>query len=75
MSDEPTEESAEPECRPSRCRPPFPLFPFVFPMIFPIGLMAFIGRRRNLRERSLEARIEQIEQRLDDLEAAHPAER
>jgi hypothetical protein len=75
MTDESTVESAEPECAPSRCRPSFPLFPFVFPMMFPIGLMIFIGRRRSLRERALEMRIEQIEQRLDDLEAAHPADR
>jgi hypothetical protein len=50
-----------------RCPPPFPFFPIVFPMIFPIGVMTLLGRRRKRRERSFEARLEEVEKRVDDL--------
>jgi len=50
-----------------RCPPPFPFFPIVFPMIFPIGVLTLLGRRRKRRERSVEARLGEVEKRLDDL--------
>ncbi len=50
-----------------RCRPPFPIFPIVCPLIFPIGVMTLLLRRRERRERALEARVGKVEKRLDDL--------
>jgi hypothetical protein len=36
-------------------------------MIFPIGVMTLLGRRRKRRERSFEARLEEVEKKVDDL--------
>jgi hypothetical protein len=61
MAAESTTEGTELQSEASRCRPPFPIFPFVFPMIFLIGIMVLIGRRRNRRERALQARGEEVD--------------
>ena len=50
------------------CRPPFPIFPIVCPLMFPIGFLVVMGRMRRRRRRALEARLAQVEERLDDLE-------
>ena len=57
-----TEESWAPR------RPPFPIFPIVCPLMFPIGLMIVIGRMRARRRGALEARLAEVEERLGDLE-------
>jgi len=62
MSEFETDESQAP------CRPPFPIFPIVFPLMFPIGFMIVMGRMRRRRRKALEARLAQVEERLDDLE-------
>jgi hypothetical protein len=50
------------------CRPPFPIFPIVFPLMLPIGFMLLMGRRRRRRQRSLEKRMARLEDRLAGLE-------
>ena len=68
MSAESATEEEEVPGGSSPCQPRFPIFPFVFPLMFPIGMMALISRRRDRRERALEMRLEEVEGRLDDLE-------
>ncbi|HUS83011.1 MAG TPA: hypothetical protein VM013_07150 [Dehalococcoidia bacterium] len=67
MSAESPWDESEPHGGGMRCPPPFPLFPIVFPMIFPIGVLTLLGRRRRRRERSVETRLGEVEKRLDDL--------
>ena len=67
MTAESADDGGEPHDGASRHRPPFPVFPIVFPLIFPIGVMTFLSRRRDRRERALELRLEEVEQRLDNL--------
>jgi len=52
----------------ARRRPPFPIFPIVCPLMFPIGFMIVMGRMRKRPRRSLEARLTQVEERLGELE-------
>jgi len=49
------------------CPPPFPIFPFVFPLFFPVGFMLLTRRLRRRRAHALKARLSKIEDRLDDL--------
>jgi hypothetical protein len=68
MSAEPAVDECEYHGGPSRGRPPFPIFPFVCPLMFPVGFMVMMGRLRRRRRRAVEARLAQVEERLDGLE-------
>ena len=54
------------------CRPPFPIFPIVCPLMFPIGFMIVMGRMRKRRRRALEARLAAVEEKLNDLAERMP---
>jgi hypothetical protein len=49
------------------CPPQFPIFPIVFPMIFPIGATLLMKRVRGRKRGSLKHRLAKIEERLDAL--------
>jgi len=68
MSAEPAVDDCEYHAGLWRGRPPFPIFPIVCPLMFPIGFMVMMGRRRRHRRRALEARLAQVEERLGNLE-------
>ena len=75
MSAEPAVDECECHGGPWRGRPPFPIFPIVCPLMFPIGFMVVMGRRRRRRRRALEERLAVVEERLDGLEkTASPAD-
>lgn len=50
------------------CPPPFPIFPIVFPMIFPIGVLLVRGRLGARRQRWLEKRVTALEEKIKSLE-------
>jgi len=68
MSAEPAADECGHHWGPWRTRPPFPIFPIVCPLMFPIGFMVVMGRRRRRRRRTLESRLAQVEERLDGLD-------
>jgi hypothetical protein len=47
--------------------PPFPIFPFAMPLMFPIGFVAFLIILGTRRQRILEARLAEIRDRIEDL--------
>lgn len=54
------------EPRPFR-PPPFPIFPLVMPLMFPIGFVALLIIAGTRRQRTLEARLAEIRDRIEDL--------
>jgi hypothetical protein len=48
-------------------RPPFPVFPFVMPLMFPIGFVALLIILGSRRQRTLEARLAEIQEKIEDL--------
>jgi len=68
MSAEPAVDECEYHGGPWRGRPPFPIFPIVCPLMFPIGFIVVMGRLRKRRRRALEARLTAVEERLDGLD-------
>jgi hypothetical protein len=67
MSAEPAVDECGHHGGPWQGRPPFPIFPIVCPLMFPIGFVVVMGRLRKRRRRALEARLTAVEERLDDL--------
>jgi len=52
------------------CPPPFPIFPIVCPLIFPIGFAMMLVKLGRRRRRGLEARITSLEEKVESLAAA-----
>ena len=63
---ESSEHGAEAEAQ-ERRMPPFPIFPIVMPLIFPMGFVAMLIALGTRRRRALEARLAEAEDRLEDL--------
>lgn len=64
-----------PCCGGRPCPPPFPIFPIVCPLIFPIGFAVMLVRLGKRRRRGLEARIASLEEKVGSLAAgSHPHE-
>jgi hypothetical protein len=58
------------QCRGGRpCPPPFPVFPFVFPLMFPIGLAAILIAMGRRRRGGLAARVASLEEKVEHLTA------
>jgi hypothetical protein len=70
-------EGSEAEAEPQGFRmPPFPIFPILMPLMFPMGFVAMLIMLGTRRQRALEARLAEVEERLEDLteEACSPQE-
>lgn len=51
------------------CPPPFPIFPIVCPLIFPIGFAVMLVKLGKRRRRGLETRIASLEEKVESLAA------